>query len=147
MELENVTTQDEGNNSNEADVDVDDYIDRNNRCSTEMEIQNFDEGSSEIEDVVETKSHGKKQKQKKQQNGRTKFIRKRWSQEQANAILTYFSSYIKKNSFAPGKALCEECFNENRSIMQNRTWKDIKYFIYNHIKRVSKGIRAKKENI
>lgn len=63
MELENTVTQDEENNFNEVDVDIGDYMDRNDRSLTEME--NFDEGSSEMEDVVETKDSWKKKKTEK----------------------------------------------------------------------------------
>lgn len=65
-------------------------------------------------------------------------VRRAWSQMESEAVISYFSSYVKQNSAAPGKNLCEECLKNNKLALKQRTWKDIKYFVYNYMKKVNK---------
>lgn len=64
--------------------------------------------------------------------------RKMWSKEETGAVIAYFDTYIKTNRSAPGKVMCQECLEQNKSVLNMRTWKDIKYFVYNYLTKINK---------
>lgn len=64
--------------------------------------------------------------------------KKKWSQKESTAVLGFFRTFVKQSKSAPGKKLCEECI-ESTDALTSRTWRDVKYFVYNHIKRIEKG--------
>lgn len=61
-----------------------------------------------------------------------------WSKEETGAVIAFFDKYIKTNKSAPGKDMCLECLEQNKSVLNMRTWKDVKYFVYNYLKKVNK---------
>ena len=51
------------------------------------------------------------------------------------------SSYFKLFK-TPGKAACEKCINDSGTALSNRTWRDVKYQVYNQINKLKKGVKA-----
>ncbi|KAK5637810.1 hypothetical protein RI129_000007, partial [Pyrocoelia pectoralis] len=49
---------------------------------------------------------------------------------------TFFRVSIRKG-VTPGKSLCTECI-EKYPVLSSRSWSDVKFFVYNHIKKVNK---------
>ncbi|CAH1106785.1 unnamed protein product [Psylliodes chrysocephalus] len=57
-----------------------------------------------------------------------------WSKPEADLILNYYRKYLVMKTL-PGKFECEKFLNENKLISTNRTWTNVKDFIYNQIRR------------
>lgn len=60
-------------------------------------------------------------------------IKKHWSKEEKDTVLKYFENEINLK-IAPKKTKCEKCIAEN-NVLRNRSWKHIKYWVYNVISR------------
>lgn len=103
----------------------------------------YNDNQQNNENVVETRNteeivYNAENIQKIRKTKRKSSTRRPWSQMESDAVISYFSSYVKKNSAAPGKNICEECLNDNKIVLKQRSWKDIKYFVYNYMKKVNK---------
>lgn len=99
--------------------------------NTEEIIQNVNEELTKI-------NHRECIEGKKAKNKKKIFTRKMWSKEESSAVISYFNSYVKTNRSAPGKKMCLECLDKNKSTLNQRTWKDIKYFVHNYMKKINK---------
>ena len=65
--------------------------------------------------------------------------RRPWTQEEINAIKKHLSGHLSMNKI-PRQHEALKCKEAERIVLKHRTWKDIKYFVYN---RVSKAKRSK----
>jgi hypothetical protein len=54
-----------------------------------------------------------------------------WSADEKQAAYCFFRENIR-DGVVPGKQLCESCIQQH-SVLNSRSWKDIKYFVYNRI--------------
>lgn len=61
---------------------------------------------------------------------------RQWTKEETFAVLMFFQNYVKTNDSAPGKKLCDECIGTSQTVLNNRSWKDVKYFVYNYLKKL-----------
>lgn len=57
-------------------------------------------------------------------------MRKRWNNDQKKMMLKNFSKFIKMKK-APNKAVCEEFRAKNEKLFEDRSWVDIKTFVFN----------------
>lgn len=53
-----------------------------------------------------------------------------WDKKQKNLMLSFFRKHIK-NKILPKKAECDEFLKKYVDIFENKTWVQIKVFIYN----------------
>lgn len=51
-----------------------------------------------------------------------------------------------KHFIVPKKKDAEECIKQSNGQLNNRTWRNVKDFVHNHIKVVKKGTKEKKKN-
>lgn len=58
-----------------------------------------------------------------------------WSNNESSAVFSFFKSNINK---VPGKDECENCITKSNGMLKNRSWRDVKYYVYNYIKKVKK---------
>lgn len=61
---------------------------------------------------------------------RPRVKRRQWSQEDLNAVRSYFKGYIHLRKI-PGKKDVEKFLETNSRVMKDRSWKDVKYCVYN----------------
>ena len=73
--------------------------------------------------TIKTKMHQKK---------KSKQIHWSWSIEEIGAVLSHFSSNIR-SQHVPTKKGCEDCLAGIVSMLERRSWKDVKYCVKNHI--------------
>ncbi|KAK4884529.1 hypothetical protein RN001_000800 [Aquatica leii] len=114
------------------------------------EIENEAEGSDceyaekedekELDDIAEDVAHTSITKSKNWSNPKVLKkktpVRRCWSDKESAAVLQLFRTSIKKG-ITPGKILCTECIEKN-PILSSRSWSDVKFFVYNHIKKVNR---------
>lgn len=60
-----------------------------------------------------------------------------WSLKEKEVTLKFFRRHIKKAT-VPNMADVELCKQETNNVLKNRSWRQIKYFVYNQIKKVKK---------
>lgn len=60
-----------------------------------------------------------------------------WSEEECNAVLRYFRCEIAKK-ITPGKQKCEECIENAKGALNQRDWRDVKYYVKNQITKIRK---------
>ncbi|XP_057310698.1 uncharacterized protein LOC130648660 [Hydractinia symbiolongicarpus] len=65
-----------------------------------------------------------------------------WSKEASAVVLKRCHSFIV-GDLLPGKALCEKIIEENQGLLQGRSWRNIKDFVLNHKRNVSKKMSEK----
>lgn len=41
----------------------------------------------------------------------------------------------------PGKQECDECIKKSKGKLNNRSWRDVKYYVHNHISKIKKASR------
>lgn len=122
-----INSEGEEENNNEAEDKLEEIpAPAANNCATAPD-------SSELKDNIST-STLKKSKLSRKQNTRLK-----WSDEEKKAALSHFREYLKKNKSPPGKILCIECIDRN-PILSRKTWKQIKYFIYNYLQKLNQNV-------
>ncbi|TRY91274.1 hypothetical protein DNTS_035671, partial [Danionella cerebrum] len=71
--------------------------------------------------------------QKKQQ-------KKLWTKEERTAVQQNMSKFVALRR-VPGKNDCLLCIGKASPVLSNRTWKDVKYFVYNEIIKVKKNLK------
>ena len=59
-------------------------------------------------------------------------MRRRWSQSERKAVEYHLAKFFRLQK-VPGKRECSDCLSKAGSELENRTWKDVKYYVYNHI--------------
>jgi len=64
--------------------------------------------------------------------------KRQWTPEEKDAVITFFRSAIKKN-IIPRKEDCEKCQSQN-SGLERRSWREIKYYVYNYCKKVRQNV-------
>lgn len=70
---------------------------------------------------------------RRRNKGKSLTQKKMWTPQEKAAVLEFFKMNIKK-SIVPGKKHCEKCIEQNH-VLANRTWKNIKYCVKNHIQK------------
>ena len=63
-----------------------------------------------------------------------------WTEEQREFIKKHLASFIRTLK-TPGKTECGACIEKGGDIFNGRSWKDIKFFVYNHNTSVKKKTR------
>lgn len=70
------------------------------------------------------------------QKGKTK---RPWSEEESSAVERRMGKFIALRKI-PGKEACMLCITQESPALKTRTWKDVKYFVYNEIIRVKRKL-------
>ncbi|XP_054272031.1 uncharacterized protein LOC128992470 [Macrosteles quadrilineatus] len=63
-------------------------------------------------------------------------LKRPWTPEEKDAVITFFHMAIKKR-VVPGKNDCEQCIRQN-SALEHRSWRDVKYYVYNNCRKSRK---------
>lgn len=64
---------------------------------------------------------------------RKQYKKQPWNAAEKNVVIKYFQGEIKLKK-EPKKGKCEECISQH-TVLRNRSWKQIKYFVYNYFKK------------
>lgn len=73
--------------------------------------------------------------------GLSKAIEKRpWSQQEKHRVQQYMACFISMRK-VPGKIDCQMCIDQSSSALHSRTWKDVKYYVYNEIVKIKKTLK------
>ena len=57
-----------------------------------------------------------------------------WTEEEVAAVKSHLSKFFYLNT-VPGKQDCEECKKKSGTILERRSWRQIKYFVHNKIRK------------
>lgn len=69
-------------------------------------------------------------------------VKKPWSTDEKASVLLFFKLLNKNNFNVPGKEACEKCIRNSEGILRNRSWRDVKYYVYNYIKKTNKKTKS-----
>lgn len=64
-------------------------------------------------------------------------VKRPWSHNEATAVLKYFQYKIIIKT-VPNKEECLKCIDASKDALIHRKWRDIKYYVYNYIKKINK---------
>lgn len=64
-------------------------------------------------------------------------VKRPWSSTGSTAVLKYFQHKIKIKT-VPNKEDCLKCIDASKDALSQRSWRDIKYYVYNYIKKTNK---------
>lgn len=74
----------------------------------------------------------KKANVRKQTGNLKKTTKMPWTEEESKAVKLHMSKHFLLKKL-PGKKECVQCIEKSGSILNRRTWRQIKYFVYNRI--------------
>lgn len=60
--------------------------------------------------------------------------RRPWQTKETEAIMKFFAQDIKLGAI-PNKKKATECLEQSKGNLSRRTWRDVKFFVYNKIKK------------
>lgn len=98
------------------------------------ESNEVDSGQQEAEDYIGVKKQKNYEVRKKLSKKPT--MKRPWTEPETTAVLSFFKASIRKSQ-VPGKKMCEECRHSDE-VLSSRSWTDIKYYVYNYIKKINK---------
>lgn len=124
-------------------MEIDNEQESDGEDDTEADADNTEKAKDNTETIedLEIRAEAQEKFQALPENQMTtKNIVKRrpWNKVESGAVLKHFSHYVKTNTSAPGKQICMECKDDNKDVLKERSWKDIKYFVYNYMKKINK---------
>lgn len=143
-----------GKTLDETEIDIDDNVEdglgndiEKQEQSTALNKKNESENNTQLDvgekvhdtqnSYVKNKKYtglpSKKLKKSPIKKAQKTSIKKHWSKEEKDTVLKYFENEINLK-IAPKKTKCEKCIAEN-NVLRNRSWKHIKYWVYNVISR------------
>lgn len=60
--------------------------------------------------------------------------RQKWLEEEQKAVEHHLKVHLKLRK-TPGKNACDDCLKQAGDVLNGRSWKDVKYYVYNKNKR------------
>ncbi|KAJ8958082.1 hypothetical protein NQ314_006451 [Rhamnusium bicolor] len=122
----------ESDNANEDNTDNEDFNIAEQESLRNYEIKQNITKKNSGEQVKKSSVLNKKEKTRQE---RKQIIKRKWTTEEAKIVSNEFKDFLLMKKL-PGKKDIEEFMNKNKEILQNRTWKNIKDFLYGKLKKV-----------
>lgn len=66
-------------------------------------------------------------------------VKRPWTDREKNAVQRRMAKFIALKK-VPGKNDCQLCIGKESPVLCTRTWKDIKYFVYNEIIKIKRKL-------
>ena len=66
--------------------------------------------------------------------------RKPWTEREKTAVMKRMQQFIALRK-VPRMDDCLKCVSKESTVLNNRSWKDVKYFVYNKIQNIKKRLR------
>lgn len=66
-------------------------------------------------------------------------VKRPWTDEEKKAVKRQMAKFIALRK-VPGKNDCALCIGMESPVLRTRTWKDIKYFVYNEIIKIKRQL-------
>ncbi|KAM7393552.1 hypothetical protein PAMP_020415 [Pampus punctatissimus] len=115
-------------------------IKRRKKTSTK---QKHDEDSEEEEQsITSTQSSAKEGQKTAAERGKTDAkvqVKRPWTNQERSAVQRGMAKFIALKK-VPGKTDCLLCIGKESPVLRTRTWKDIKYFVYNEIVKIKRKL-------
>lgn len=104
---------------------------------SDQENQESEDNNPSSEKTVDEKIRIKTPNNKHQKKGkeRKQVVKHKWSTEEANIVLKEFRQVLITKKL-PGKLDIDQCIKNNKTILQNRSWRNIKDFLYGKLKKM-----------
>lgn len=125
-----------GKSLDEVDLDLSDYEDE---VQSDPEDIKESEKVSDIEDQVQSDPKNVNESQK-DVHSKSRPQKRKWSSEEQKAVLNKMKRFVTELK-VPGKLDCDSCKNSSAALV-DRSWRDIKYFVYNRIQTEKNRIKA-----
>ncbi|MEQ2305868.1 hypothetical protein AMECASPLE_002355 [Ameca splendens] len=99
-----------------------------------------------LDGVIHTSTSQSAPKKKKKQGREAEMpkmlVRRPWSEAEKNAVNKHLAKFMAERR-VPGKEHCMQCKEKERAL-DDRSWKDVKNFVYNTIVTLSRRSASKK---
>ena len=62
-----------------------------------------------------------------------------WTEEERTVVHRHMGKFLALKR-VPGKKECEICIEQESHVLNNRTWKEVKYFVHNEVRKSKKRL-------